>query len=95
QALAVAWFTIIAEIGGGAMVALGVLPRIGALLIALVMAGAIWTVHWENGFFLAGQVTEAGPVPNGYEFNLALLAMALAIISAGGGAFSLLRSKRK
>jgi putative oxidoreductase len=69
-----------AEFAGGAMVLLGLFTRIGALLIAIVMGVAIYGVHWNNGFFL-----NAG----GFEYPLALLGMALALVMMGGGNASL------
>ncbi|HMV82702.1 MAG TPA: DoxX family protein [Blastocatellia bacterium] len=65
-----------AEFFGGLMVMLGFLTRIGALMIAGVMGVALVGVHWKNGFFLTS---------GGYEYTLALLAMALTLVIAGGG----------
>jgi putative oxidoreductase len=48
--------------------------------MATVMLNAIESVHWKNGFF-AGK--------GGYEFNLQLLAIAVAIAMTGPGRFSL------
>ncbi len=69
-----------AEFAGGAMVLLGLFTRIGALLIAIVMGVAIYGVHWNNGFFLNS---------GGFEYPLALLGMALALVMMGGGNASL------
>lgn len=65
-----------AEFIGGMMVMLGFLTRIGAFMIACVMCVALAAVHWKNGFFLT---------QGGFEYTLALLAMALTLIIAGGG----------
>jgi len=67
------------EFGAGIAIILGLLTRLAALAIAINMLGAIWFVHLPNGFFL----------PRGFEFNLALLGLAFALVSAGAGAFSL------
>jgi putative oxidoreductase len=48
--------------------------------MATVMLNAIESVHWKNGFFAA---------KGGYEFNLQLLAIAVAIAMTGTGRFSL------
>ena len=63
------------------------LTRLAALGIAVVMVGAAVKVHLPNGFFMNWDLT-----PNkghGFETNLALLAMALACVIAGGGALSI------
>ena len=76
------------ELLGGLLVLLGLLTRLGALMIAATMTVAIIGMHWPN-FFSQNQ---------GMEFPLALLAMALALIIAGGGQASvdqmLMRGRR-
>lgn len=67
------------EFFGGLMVLLGLWPRFGALLISIVMAVAVYTVHAKNGFFLANQ---------GYEYNVALLGLSLCILFGGSGKWS-------
>src|SRR5918996_254933 len=69
-----------AELGGGLLIAAGLLTPLAALAIAVVMVNAIATVHWRNGFF-----NGAG----GYEFNLLVLTAAVAIAVTGAGRFSL------
>jgi putative oxidoreductase len=87
QAMAIA--VLAAEIGGGALVVLGLMAQLGALAIAAVMVGAIVKVHWPNGFFLKLEAAQPGPIPHGYEYCVALLAMALCILFAGPGALAL------
>jgi len=70
----------LAEFGGGLLIAAGLLTPLAALAIAVVMLNAIGTVHWRNGFF-----NSAG----GYEFNLFVLAAAVAITATGAARFSL------
>ncbi|MEJ7618983.1 MAG: DoxX family protein [Pyrinomonadaceae bacterium] len=74
--LAVAAFS---ELIGGALVLLGLLTRVGALAIAGVMIVAMIGVHWSGGFFLQSR---------GIEYTVVLLAMAVALVIAGGGHFS-------
>ena len=70
----------LAEFGGGALLALGLLTPLGAAAIAGVMLVAIATVHWKNGFFNTN---------GGYEFNLLIIAAALALALTGPGTISI------
>lgn len=76
-----AWVVGLAEFGGGLLIALGLLTRLSALLLAIDMVVAIWKVHWRNG--LVG--------PGGLEFPLSLLAACLALLGVGPGQISLTR----
>ncbi len=67
------------EFVGGILLAVGFLTPVAALSLVVVMAVAAITVHIGNGFF----ATEGG-----YEYNLALGAVALAFVIAGAGAYS-------
>ena len=82
-----AWFWLAAaafsEFVGGIFVGLGLLTRVGAFFIACVMLTAIVGVHWPGGFFAANR---------GYEYPLSLLAMAIALLIAGGGQASVDRA---
>jgi putative oxidoreductase len=70
--------------GGLALIA-GLLARPAALGIIAVMLVAVARVHWQNGFFLSSTPGKG----NGFEFNLALIAMALAILFRGAGVLSI------
>jgi putative oxidoreductase len=75
------------ELLGGIALILGTLHRAAAFTIAVIMAGAIWTVHGKNGYFLKN---------NGFEYPLALLAMAIAVMQIGPGLWAFeLNRKRK
>ncbi len=63
------------ELIGGALVFAGLLTRVGALLIGITMLVAMFGVHWGS-FFMSNR---------GIEFTLALLAMAVSLVVAGGG----------
>jgi putative oxidoreductase len=67
------------ELGGGALVILGLFPQIAALGLLGVMVVAIAKVQFKNGFFL----------PGGYEFAMMLGGAALTIVIGGAGEFSL------
>ena len=90
QALGIpAGATVIAaliECFGGLAVLVGVLARPAALGLIVVMLVAISTVHWKNGFFL--NWANAPGKGHGYEMNLALIGMALAVVVGGAGRFS-------
>ncbi|MDX2030802.1 MAG: DoxX family protein [Blastocatellia bacterium] len=64
------------EFLGGALVMIGLFTRVGAFFIACVMSVAIFGVHWQRGFFINS---------GGFEFPLALFAMAVTLLVTGGG----------
>ncbi len=70
---------VIEALGGLALI-LGAMTRLAALGEIIVMIGAVVTVHGANGFFLKNQ---------GYEYNLALIAMCLVLFMAGSGPLSI------
>ena len=75
------------ECFGGLAMIVGLLVRPAALGLIAVMFVAIKKVHARNGFFLNwSQVPGRG---HGYEFNLALIAMALSILIGGAGVLSI------
>ena len=59
---------------------LGFLTRPVSFVLAITMLVAIFTVHIDNGLFMAN---------NGYEFGLALIAITLALFIQGGGKYSI------
>jgi len=63
------------EFFGGIGLVLGLFTRFFSLAVAIEMGIAIWKVHFKSG--LTG--------PAGYEFPLALAAMALGLLCFGGG----------
>ncbi|CAH0530507.1 Putative oxidoreductase MhqP [Allocatenococcus thiocycli] len=64
------------EFFGGLFILLGLLTRPAATVLSFTMLIAIFSVHFENGLFLAN---------NGYEFGLALLAASVSLIFSGAG----------
>jgi putative oxidoreductase len=82
---AMAALAIAAEFGGSILLILGALTRLGALGIISVMLGAITTVHLKVGFFMNWNGNQKG---EGFEYHLLALAMALALLIRGGGAYS-------
>ena len=70
------------EFFGGLLILVGLLCRVAALAICVDLVVAIWKVHSHNG--LMGSPDHAG-----YEFPLAVAALAFALIFFGGGAISI------
>jgi putative oxidoreductase len=63
----------------GLFFAAGFLTPFAALAMASVMVVAIGSVHWKNGFW-AGN--------GGYEYNLVIWTVAVAVAATGPGRFS-------
>jgi putative oxidoreductase len=63
----------------GLCFAAGFLTPLAALAIASVMVVAVGSVHWKNGFW-AGN--------GGYEYNLVVWTVAVAVAATGPGRFS-------
>ncbi|HWA52795.1 MAG TPA: DoxX family protein [Solirubrobacterales bacterium] len=72
-----------AELGGGLLLALGLLTPLGAAALIAVMTTAVITVHARNGVWNTEQ---------GFEYNLVLVAAAFAVAAADSGAWSLDRA---
>ena len=68
-----------AEFFGGIALLIGLMVRPAALMLAVTMLVAIFSVHFVNGLFMSA---------NGYEFALALLAISVALMISGAGKFS-------
>ena len=79
---ALAYVTIAWEVIGALALILGVWPRLAALALIPVLAGAIATVHGPAGFFFTN--------PNGgWEFLALWIAGLLALALVGDGALAL------
>jgi putative oxidoreductase len=75
------------ECFGGLAMIVGFLVRPAAVGLIVVMLVAIAKVHRQNGFFLNWSL-EPGK-GHGFEMNLALIGMALAVLIGGAGVFSI------
>jgi putative oxidoreductase len=69
-----------AEFFGGMAIAFGLFLPFAAAAVIAVMAAAVATVHYPNGFWNTN---------SGYEYNLALAAAAFMLAGAGGGEWTL------
>ena len=67
------------ELLAGVALLLGCFHRLAATVIILIMLGAMYPVTWSNGFFITD---------NGYEYNLTLIALSVAILMGGPGAWA-------
>ncbi|HEX5559664.1 MAG TPA: DoxX family protein [Gaiellales bacterium] len=68
-----------AELFGGLLFAAGLVTPFAAIALIVVMLNAIITVHWQKGFFVTA---------GGYEYNLAIIAIATGVSAMGPGADS-------
>jgi putative oxidoreductase len=78
-----AYLSILTEFVGGILLIIGALTRFVGVAFVINMAVAVILVHLKNGFFAEG------PNGPGYEYNLALIAMSLALIFTGPGVLAL------
>lgn len=76
---------IAAEFLGGLGLIVGALGRVAAAGVIAVMLGAVGLVHFQNGFFMNWSGQQAG---QGFEFHFLVIAMAVAVMLRGSGAFS-------
>ncbi|MGD6967142.1 DoxX family protein [Rossellomorea vietnamensis] len=77
---AMAFLAGLAEFVGGIFFVLGLLTPVAGIMIAITMLIAIVKVHYANGYWSTN---------NGYEYNLALLAVAIGLALAGPGKYAL------
>jgi putative oxidoreductase len=70
----------LAQVGGAIAILTGILTRIGAACILVVMLGAIFLVHLPHGF---------DSRRGGIEYPLTQLLIAVALLFAGAGRYSL------
>jgi putative oxidoreductase len=84
-----AFLAIAAEFFGGLGLIVGLLTRIAAFGITVNMLVAIFAVHLPNGLFMNWTGQQKG---EGFEYHLLALAITVALMIRGGGAFSVDRA---
>ena len=80
---------IAAESFGAIGLILGFLTRLCAFGLLCDMFGAIYLVHWNNGFFMNWFGKQHG---EGFEYHLLVIGMALALLITGAGKWSIDRA---
>jgi putative oxidoreductase len=83
---ALAVLAIAAEFLGGIGLLFGLLTRIAAFGIAVVMSVAVVLVHAPNGLFMNWAGNQRG---EGFEFHLLAIVIAITLLARGAGAWSL------
>jgi len=90
--LAWAYLVAFVEFGGGILLAIGLLTRLAAAALVVEFAVIVCVIKFANGFFAfapkAIQPGFAGMVPGGFEFEMFLGLVCLAVLFGGGGKIS-------
>jgi len=81
-----AFLAIVAEFFGGLGLLVGFLGRIAAFGITCNMLVAVAMVHRQNGLFMNWSGNQKG---EGFEYHLLAIAIALAVMLNGSGAWSM------
>ena len=89
---ALAVVAILVEFLAPIALALGIATRFAALGLIGLMVGAVATVHLPFGFFMNWTGAQGG---EGFEYHLLVIGMALALVVAGGGRWSVDRTMSK
>jgi putative oxidoreductase len=74
------------EFCGSLGLILGLMTRLSAVGIALIMVVCAYQNHLQNGFFMNWFGQKAG---EGFEYHILVLGMCCALMSRGAGSFSL------
>jgi len=82
----IVFLVIAAESAGAIGLILGFMTRFCAASIAVVMVGAVFMAHLDNGFFMNWFGKQAG---EGYEYHLLAIGLGLSLVISGGGALSI------
>lgn len=81
----IAFLVILIEFAGALALIIGLTGRLAALGVGVVMVGAVITTHLPYGFFMNWSGAQAG---EGFEYHILALALAIGVMIAGSGAFS-------
>ncbi|NAY91272.1 DoxX family membrane protein [Muricauda sp. JGD-17] len=81
------YLVIFIESIGATLMILGLLTRFWAILIGIIMLGAIYLVHWRWGFYMNWYMQPQ--VGEGFEYHILVLSILLVLVLRGGGKWSL------
>ncbi|TAK56850.1 DoxX family protein [Patescibacteria group bacterium] len=84
--MVLAYFVAYAEFIGGIALVLGFAVRYFAIILAIIMAVAIFKAHLANGYSLQN---------GGYEYVLVLFLGAVSLVTSGSGQYSVARFCKK
>ena len=73
---------VLGESFGALFLILGLISRISAAGVAIIMLGAILMVHGQYGFFMNWFGNQAG---EGYEYALLIIGLAISVLISGSG----------
>jgi putative oxidoreductase len=82
----VALLVILGESLGAISIGLGFLTRFSAASVILIMKGAVFMVHWQNGFFMNWTGAQKG---EGFEYHILVMGIAFALVITGAGRWSI------
>ncbi|MES2618628.1 MAG: DoxX family protein [Bacteroidota bacterium] len=68
------------------LLVVGLLSRIWALAVTMLMLGIIFTSHLDNGFFMNWYGSQKG---EGIEYHLLMIGLSIALLFNGSGRYSL------
>lgn len=85
----VAFLVICSEVIGSLFLIFGFMTRVAAFGVLCVMLGAMFMVHLPNGFFMNWGGAQAG---EGFEYHVLAITLAIALMIAGGGRYSVDRA---
>jgi putative oxidoreductase len=87
----IVWYTILAQLAGGALLIVGLWTRLAAVLNLPILLGSLVLLHLPQGFFMRAAVRDSSGRATvvGYELSLLVLACTIAVALLGAGPYSL------
>ena len=82
----IGFLIIMGESVGAVFLVIGLLSRISAAGLLIIMIGAIFMGHFQYGFFMNWFGNQQG---EGFEYHLLVIGLSLIVILNGGGRWSL------